>query len=441
MKDMPLVDLDRENKSFFRMLEAIESTHDSFLISGKAGTGKSTLLREFTRSTKKSVVVLAPTGLAAIQVGGQTVHSFFGFPFRPMVHGDEEIKKYPAYHPKSKIIRAMDTLVIDEISMLRADLLDAIDASLRLNGGNPFLPFGGKQVILFGDLFQLEPVTSNTDVEQYMYTRVYDSAFFFSSRVFKQAHFHCLELTKIYRQSDVHFIGLLERIRRNDLDYFTLDALNQQVKPEAAKNPNDFTITLCSTNRTASSINDFQLHRLQTPMLTFEGKVKGEFNEHSLPTARHLDLREGAQVVLIKNSPTGKYVNGTIARISKLDVNFLEIEREDGKRIEIEKEIWENNSYTWDRETNRISTVTLGTFTQYPIKLAWAITIHKSQGLTFDKVIIDFGRGAFAHGQVYVALSRCRTLEGITLTQAIRSTDVLVDERVIDFANQFSFDV
>ncbi len=428
--------LDSENKTFQRIMDGIETTNESFLITGKAGTGKSTLIRHFIKESKKKKVILAPTGIAAINIGGQTIHSFFGFPFRPMLKGDEEIRKYPEYSEKHKIIKAMDTLIIDEISMIRADILDAIDYSLRINGGNAALPFGGKQIILVGDLFQLEPVVNNTDVEHALFNGYYNSHYFFSAHCLKEMNLHCLELKKIYRQTDKNFISILNQIRLNIADWDTIEFLNERYKPDFKFSENDFSITLCTKNQVASSINDLRLEKIQSPEYLYQGVITDDFSLKNLPTELHLILKEGAQVLFIKNSMDGSYVNGTIAKVNKLSPEGIEVVLADGKIIEVKPETWENKSFVWDRITQKISSKTLGTFKQYPLKLAWAITIHKSQGMTFDEVVIETSNGAFAHGQMYVALSRCRTLEGITLIQKIRPRDIIVDERVKEYAQK-----
>ncbi len=425
---------DPDNLAFKRIFESIESTRENFLITGKAGTGKSTLLRYFCQNTAKNVVILAPTGIAAINVGGQTIHSFFGFPFRPLVKQDEEIKKYQAYHPKHKIIKNMDTLVIDEISMVRADILDAIDHSLRINGGKPYLPFGGKQIIMVGDLFQLEPVVTNSKVEHEMFNEYYSSPYFFSAQIIQDAPIHCLELKKIYRQSDPTFIRLLNQVRLNQADWDTLDLLNERYNPHHSFDVDSFGITLCSRNQTASAINDLKMDQIESPRHIYKGEIDKDFNIKNLPTELILVLKEGAQVMFIKNDIKGNYVNGTIGKIASLSENKIEVLLPDGKTVEVQKEIWENKYYSWDRESGKIKSEILGTFTQYPLRPAWAITIHKSQGMTFDEVVLELSGGTFAHGQLYVALSRCKSLEGLTLTAKIKPSDIIVDSRVVEFA-------
>ncbi|MBC7426362.1 MAG: AAA family ATPase [Bacteroidia bacterium] len=436
MQSLPINTIpDLDNSAFKRVLESIEQTNDSFLLTGKAGTGKSTLLRHFCKTSLKKKVVLAPTGIAAINVGGQTVHSFFGFPFRPLVQGDEEIRKYPEYSEKYKIIRSMDTLIIDEISMLRADLIDAIDHSLRINGGNAALPFGGKQVVFIGDLFQLEPVVSNTDVEYMMFNQYYKSPYFFSANIFKELKLHCLELKKVYRQSDKNFISLLNKVRLNQADWDHIEELNARHNPAFSFSQSSYAITLCTRNQVASNINDVQLEKITTPEYAFQGVITDNYNIKNLPTDHILILKTGAQVMFIKNSITGKWVNGTIGHIHSLAPDKIEVKLTNGNIEEVTREEWENKTYVWERNSRTISSKILGTFKQFPLKLAWAITIHKSQGMTFDEVVIDTAGGAFAHGQMYVALSRCRTLEGITLTNKITPRDIIVDERVVNFAH------
>lgn len=427
---------DLENKHFQRAFEAIENTKECILITGKAGTGKSTLLRQFCAQTKKKFIVLAPTGIAAINAGGVTIHSFFRFPFRPLLEEDEEITRFHKYSDKVKMIQKLDLILIDEISMVRADIIDAIDYSLRINGGNPDLPFGGKQIVFFGDLFQLEPVSGNTAVEQQMFNEHYNSHYFFSASVFRRVYLHCLELTKVYRQNDAEFISLLNRIRSSAADHHDIELINSRFDP--AKEASEFTITLCTTNYIASGINDYELNRIPGDSVQFMGKIEGDFNERMLPTDYVLDLKPGAQVVFIKNSASSKWVNGTIAKIHKLEKDAIEVLLPDGGIVTVEKDSWENKTYRWDHMLKKIRSEVLGRFEQYPLKLAWAITIHKSQGLTFDKVIVELGNGAFAHGHLYVALSRCRTMEGIVLRSRIREKDIIVDERVVRFAKQFS---
>lgn len=411
----------------------LEFTDDTIFLTGRAGTGKSSLLNYFRKNTTKKYVVLAPTGLAALHVGGSTIHSFFGFPLRTMLENDPDIRVWSSSHPRAKIIRNMDTLVIDEVSMVRADLLDAIDQSLRLNL-NKDVPFGGKQVVFIGDVFQLSPVLTSQE-NQAAYYENYTSPYFFSARAFQACRPKIMELKKIYRQHDDDFIYLLNRIRMGVADSYDLAALNER-HISGNSQQEDFSICLTSVNSSADAVNMQKLQQLYSPAHAFNGKTEGVFHERLFPVSNVLRLKEGAQVMLIKNDLEGRWVNGSIGKIESLTSTEIHIRFSDGKLHRIDPVVWENKTYTWDKKTNTISFEIHGTYTQYPIRLAWAITIHKSQGLTFERVIIDLGKGAFAHGQLYVALSRSRTLDGIILKSAIALKDMIVDEAVENFAGK-----
>ncbi|AEE53050.1 ATP-dependent DNA helicase [Haliscomenobacter hydrossis] len=417
------------NSDFKTALDLIEKESKNLFITGRAGTGKSTLLQLFRNTTRKKAVVLAPTGVAALNVRGQTIHSFFGFP--PRLISPREISK----RKERRLYRNMEVLVIDEISMVRADVLDNIDYFLRLNRDSP-LPFGGVQVVFFGDLFQLPPVVA-TDFEQEVFSTTYDSAFFFSAQVFKSGfELEMMELRKVYRQDNRHFLRLLDGIRLNHADQDDLDELNERFDPHFESV--DFYITLSARNATADRINQRELSKIDLPERKYLATVTGEFNPTLYPAEAVLNLKLGAQVMLLKNDPDRRYVNGTIGKIVALENETLKILIEDGfgdlKEIEVAPVTWEIIRYKNDlAQTEDIQTEVIGTFTQFPLRLAWAVTIHKAQGKTFDRVIIDLGAGAFEHGQTYVALSRCRTLEGIVLRQRIRPQDVLTDMRILDF--------
>lgn len=421
------------NKTFKYALDFLEKSNGSAFITGRAGTGKSTLLTLFRNSTRKKVVVVAPTGVAALNVQGQTIHSFFGFPAKPLQRQDIRRRR------NRSLYRNMQVLVIDEISMVRADLLDNIDYFLQINRDSP-LPFGGVQVVFFGDLFQLPPVVS-TMAERELFSTVYDSPYFFSANVFNESfELEFIELTETYRQESAHFVRLLDAVRVNQIDYDDLEDLNTRHIPEF-KSP-DFYITLSSRNSIVNKINQERLAALQSDEYTYLASVSGNFSERLTPAEPALRLKTGAQVMFVKNDPQRRFVNGTIGKVIKLmdDEIHVLIENAAGEQkvINVEKLKWEMMRYQTNDATDpaNISTETIGSYTQYPLRLAWAITIHKSQGKTFDKIIIDLGRGAFEHGQTYVALSRCRTLEGIVLRQSLTGRDIIIDERVVEFFEQ-----
>jgi ATP-dependent DNA helicase PIF1 len=416
-------------EDFVKAYELMENTSRCVFITGKAGTGKSTLLQYFKQNSKKKLVVLAPTGVAALNVGGATLHSFFRLPPRPL--HPNEVKPLRSKE-RRKLYQSIDTIVIDEVSMVRADMMDVIDHFMRLNGKSSFRPFGGAQMIFIGDLFQLPPVVSG-DEEGKLFTTTYQSPFFFSALVFEQLDMAFVELTKVYRQKQQEFLYLLNTIRNNQACTSDLQRINQRYQPQFVSDVNDYYITLTTTNKIASQINTAHLEKLPLRQHQFEGEIKGKFDKGTLPTDLVLRLKEGAQVMFVKNDTEGRWVNGTLGRIKKIRKTEISVETPE-KEIHTVKQVkWEIPAYQFDENTQKVVTDVIGSFTQYPLRLAWAITIHKSQGKQFDKVIIDLGWGTFAHGQLYVALSRCKTLEGLILKSQVRSKDVIVDERVIDF--------
>lgn len=418
------------NRDFQYALDRMERSTDLLFVTGRAGTGKSTLLQLFRSTTRKKVVVLAPTGVAALNVKGQTIHSFFGLPPR-LIDRFKDIKR----RRFRKLYEKLDTIVIDEISMVRADMLDNIDYFLQINRDDP-RPFGGVQMVFFGDLFQLPPVVSS-NIEKQLFQTVYQSPYFFSSKVLEMPTLEMIELQTVYRQKNRGFLKLLEAIRLNRIDYDDLEALNTRHQKDEP-NP-DFAITLSARNASVNAINKSELEAIPLPSKSYVAKVDGNFPDRLFPTDPILSLKLNAQVMFLRNDPDKKYVNGTIGKIVKLEDDsitvLLEEQYGEAKQyISVKKVEWEILKYKLDeQELDKISTETLGTFKQYPLRLAWAVTIHKAQGKTFDKVIIDLGKGAFAHGQTYVALSRCRTLEGIILKQPLRPQDIMTDERVVNY--------
>lgn len=411
-----------------RALYLLENTNKNLFITGRAGTGKSTLLRHCIANTLKDYVVLAPTGVAAVNIAGQTIHSFFGF--HPGITEKEVIKAAHSRREK-ELYENLELLIIDEISMIRADLLDYIDLFLRTIRKNNF-PFGGVQVVFFGDLYQLPPVLSNQEKE--MYGMLYESPYFFSSKVIKTyANFEVIELSKIYRQTDETFIKILNSIRDGKFEQSDLDELNSRVVTDDI----DFSdyIYLSTTNSTVDQINSSKLQQLESENIEFTGYISGDFDEKMLPTDFELQLKPQARVMFLNNDSDGRWINGTIGTIKKIeeDSNKIYVQIDAGQEVEVVPYTWSNYESHFDKESKSIEREEVGSFTQFPLRLAWAITIHKSQGKTFEKVFLDLGWGAFAHGQTYVALSRCTTLEGLVLKRPIRSSDIKVDSVVKDF--------
>ncbi|MBK8922280.1 MAG: AAA family ATPase [Saprospirales bacterium] len=424
------------NNDFRFVLDALEKRRKSLFVTGRAGTGKSTLLQLFRQTTHKKTAVLAPTGVAALNVQGQTIHSFFGFP--PRIVTPQEAGRRVARKDLLRLYRQLEVLVIDEISMVRADILDGINRFLQVNREN-IQPFGGVQLALFGDPFQLPPVVTRDPVERAYFGGYYESPYFFSAKAFQDPGFdlEMVQLSKVYRQESRHFLRLLEAIRLNELDYDDLQDLNERCQPDFP--PTEGFITLSARNATADGINRNALQRLPGNEHVYLASVTGSFDPTLYPTEAALKLREGAQVMFVKNDLEKQFVNGTIGRISRLSAAqvIVEVEEQTGKKrkIDVSPLEWEILRYKAGIHGD-IETESVGSFRQYPLKLAWAITIHKSQGQTFDRVLIDLGGGAFEHGQLYVAMSRCRTLEGIVLRQPIRPADIITDERVAAFFSQ-----
>ncbi|NLL29240.1 MAG: AAA family ATPase [Bacteroidales bacterium] len=423
------------NKELEMAFEFVYNTNRNVYLTGRAGTGKTTFLKKIKEDCPKRMVVVAPTGVAAINAGGVTMHSLFQLPFTYFLPDFAGLPNNPLnaikYRKhKRNLLKSIELLIIDEISMVRADVFDAIDILLRrLHGNNQ--PFGGVQVLMIGDVYQLQPVAKEDEwsiLKQY-----YENMFFFSSNVFKRANPVVIELKKIYRQKDFVFISLLEKIRNNGLDAKSLQMLNQRYNPEFDAANYQGYIILTTHNYQSSSINEKRLEELDSPEYNFEAIVDGDFPEYIYPTLKKLSLKEGAQVMFVKNdaSPEKRYYNGKIGKIVHVDEDSILVKSDD-EIIDVTRVSWSNIRFVLDDKTKEIVEEEIGSFTQYPLKLAWAITIHKSQGLTFDKVIVDAAM-AFAHGQVYVALSRCTSIEGIVLSSLIGNRSIITDNKVLDF--------
>jgi ATP-dependent DNA helicase PIF1 len=458
-----------------RALQLMESTSQNIFLTGEAGTGKSTLLQYFRKTTEKNVVVLAPTGVAALNVEGQTIHSFCSFGPDITV---QKVKKLSPWSGKRKLLQKLHTIVIDEISMVRADLLDCVDKFLRVNGPMDHKPFGGIQVVLIGDLHQLPPVEKDFASNQGM-IKEYKSAYFFDSRAFRSTQFTFIALQKIYRQQDPVFINVLNAVRNNTATDEHLNILNRRCNsPENNFKFEKFAIYLTPTNARARQVNNFFLEKNSRELKRYTGRTSGNFGEKAAPTDEILDLKIGAQVMMLNNDAEKRWVNGTMGKIIDIkkgnqeddesteepvydfssfessededefqfgnhnrdgaSTDIIVVELETGRIVEVYPHTWELFKFTYDAKKEQVETDVTGTFTQYPLRLAWAVTIHKAQGKTFDKVYIDIGSGTFAHGQLYVALSRCRTLEGITLRQPIEQKHIIMDNQVVQFLGSFS---
>ena len=446
-------DIDLDNPEFVKLRKLVDYTSQSIFLTGRAGTGKSTFLRYITATTNKKCVILAPTGIAAVNVGGQTIHSFFKLPFKPLLPDD------PEFHPKVlqkrlkysnnliKLLKSIELIVIDEISMVRADIIDFIDKVLR-HFCSHREPFGGKQMLFVGDIFQLEPVVTS-DVRPMLREYYPEGVFFFKARAFQEASIVSIELRKVYRQTDREFLSLLDKLRMDlateaDLDLLNqrcLIADNQEDKKQGKKKK--MVMTVATRRDIVDSINDEHLARLKTKAVNFNGHIEGDFPEASLPADKELILKEGAQVVMIKNDQNKRWVNGSIAQVVGINKENMTIDvilADSGETHTVEPVCWANVRFRYDEEKRTVVEEEIGWFTQFPMKLAWALTIHKCQGLTFSNVRIDLGEGAFSGGQTYVALSRCQSMDGLELITPIRPRDVFVSKLLTHFAQSFNDD-
>ncbi|MFA5080551.1 MAG: PIF1 family ATP-dependent DNA helicase [Candidatus Paceibacterota bacterium] len=421
--DKPNIKLSEEGKKLLEILQ----TRENIFLTGKAGTGKTTFLKYFRATAKKNVVVLAPTGVAAVNIQGQTIHSFFKF--RPGVT-EKDVKKV---YKNREIYENIDVLIIDEISMVRADLFDCVEKFLRINGPEPGSPFGGIQIVVVGDLYQLPPIVQGG--EDMIFKIVYRSPYFFDANCFKLGKFSMVELQQVYRQSDEEFIELLDSIRTYRLDDNHLLKINQRVlSPDSSYD--DLGVILVTNNYTAEKINYEKLISLSGSEKKYRGLVDGEFKSNDLPTLQDLSLKEGAQVMLLNNDPKKRWINGDIVKVIKMEDDYVRVMFDDGSFDDINKYKWEKVEFALEND-GKIKSEIIGSFFQFPMKLAWAITIHKGQGKTYEKAVIDFGNGTFAPGQAYVALSRCRSFEGLHLKRPLEYNHILIDERVEIFMQEF----
>jgi hypothetical protein len=446
---MPTSNIDLDNRLFQIAIELVNQTSRNIFLTGKAGTGKTTFLKYIKENCVKQLAVVAPTGVAAINAGGVTMHSFFQLPFSPFIPGDGGFNKHVdeianrssllgrlrMTTEKKKVIQELELLVIDEISMVRCDMLDAADTIMRHLRRRYHEPFGGVQVLFIGDMFQLPPVIK--DAEWSLLKEFYNSPYFFDSHVIKETPPVSIEFDKIYRQSEEVFISILNQVRNNELDGESRDLLEKSYNPSFQHNKEDGYITLTTHNEKARMKNETELSKLRVPVFNYKAEKKGEFPDTAYPADLQLQLKVGAQVMFIKNDSEKirRYYNGKIGIVTELDDEKIVVRcNDEPDEIEVGKETWENIRYSVDKSTRKLNEEVLGSFTQYPLRLAWAITIHKSQGLTFEKVIIDAGE-AFAPGQVYVALSRCTTLDGIVLQSRLKPAGLFTDERIVRFSN------
>lgn len=417
------------NYEHSRAIQALlDNEQGVFFLTGPAGSGKSSLVHYIKDKIFKNVICAAPTGVAALNIGGQTIHSMFRIPLGPIIPGDSRLFDIRFRKEQLAIFRKCELLVIDEISMVRADILDAVNVVLQHVMRNNE-PFGGKRVLMVGDVFQLEPVTSSGEAG--LLGQYYQSPFFFRSLVVEEAGLEMLELNQIYRQADKRFIGLLNQVKMGEADEYVLEKLNERVEQNCYP---DKGIILCARRADAEQINSDQMKSLKGDSRFYNGKLKGDFATSALPCDLSLELKVGARVMFARNHSERKFVNGSLGNIEKLNMDTVNVRLDNGETIEVKPETWENVKYDFNEAENKISEKNIGSFEQLPLKLAWAVTIHKSQGLTFDRVHVDLGKGSFAGGQLYVALSRCTSLEGLTLQRPLRAMDFKVNREIIEFS-------
>ena len=411
----------------------VEKTDSNIFLTGKAGTGKTTFLKDVKKYTKKNHIVLAPTGVAAVNASAMTIHSFFQFGFGPYVKGISEPEgNYMMRREKRELIKSLELIIIDEISMVRADVLDHINDELQRIRRNSE-PFGGVQLLMIGDLQQLPPITPDNELE--ILKPHYDSMYFFDSKSLRNSDYYCIELKSVYRQTDQRFIDILNRVRTGDVTHSDLDELNSHHVADFRPAQGDNYIQLVTHNRMADAINQREMAALSADTFMFDAKVTGTFPEDAFPTSRQLEIKKGAQVMFVKNDPDKRFINGMLGEVEEVSDDSIRV-RLSGKDniVKVEPTAWENIRYHMNEETHKIESTKIGSFMQYPIKPAWAITIHKSQGLTFDKAVID-AHEAFSPGQAYVALSRCRSLDGMVLSEKLTQRAIITDSIVDEYMN------